>query len=82
MKRDTLAKANELEKQVEYYNQIIHAMTYPWQRFKLCDKTSYIGASKHPYNVEITLNDQDLAKLIENYCRKKVESLNAELEAL
>lgn len=82
MKKEVLERAKEIEQQVKYYNEIAYAMTYPWQRFKLNGKHAYIGATKHPYNIEISLNDHELAKLIEDYCRDRIKKLNKELEEL
>jgi hypothetical protein len=82
MKKETLDKARKIEHQIEQYNEIVHAMTFPWQRFKLWRKRSYIGAAGYNNNTEVTLADPELAKLIEDYCREKIKKLNKELEEL
>jgi hypothetical protein len=82
MKKETLDKAKEIEQQIKYYDEIAYAMTYPWQRFKLTGKHAYIGATKHPYNIEVSLNDKQLAEIIELYCKTKKLDLQKELEEL
>jgi hypothetical protein len=82
MKKETLNKALELERQIEEYNEIIYAMTFPWQKYKLWGRQAYLGAGGHNQNREITLADKELAKLIEDYCRTKVKTLQKELEEL
>lgn len=82
MKKEVLERAKEIEHQIEHYNEIIHAMTFPWQKFKLIGKRAYIGAAKHPYDIEVLLNDKQLAEIIELYCRTKKLDLQKELEEL
>ena len=82
MKKETLDKARELEHQIEYYDQIAYAMSFPYMKFKLRGKQAYIGAAKYPYDIEITLNDKQLAEIIELYCRTKKLDLQKELEEL
>ncbi len=82
MKKETLDKARKLEQQIDTYNEIASAMTFPWQKFKLWGKQAYIGAAGYNHNTEITLSDKELAKLIEDYCRAKVKKLTQELEDL
>lgn len=82
MKKEVLERAKEIEQQIKYYDDIAYAMTYPWQRFKLTGKHAYIGATKHPYNIEVSLNDKQLAEIIELYCKTKKLDLQKELEEL
>ena len=82
MKKETLDRARELEQQIDHYNEIIHAMTFPWQKFKLRGKHAYIGAAKYPQDIEVSLNDKQLAEIIELYCRTKKLDLQKELEEL
>ena len=80
MKRETLDKARELEHQIETYNKIAFAMTFPWQKYRLWNKRIYLSGGN--YGTEINLNDRELAKLIEDYCRAKVKKLTQEMEEL
>lgn len=82
MKKEALERAKEIEQQIEHYNGIIHAMTFPWQKFRLIGKRAYIGAAKHPYDIEVLLSDKPLAEIIELYCRTKKLDLQKELEEL
>jgi hypothetical protein len=82
MKKEALKRAKEIEHQIEHYNEIIHAMTFPWQKFKLIGKCAYIGSRKHPQDIEVLLNDKQLAEIIELYCRTKKLDLQKELEEL
>lgn len=80
MKKETLDKANELEAKIGYYDKIAFICTFPYQRFKLFKKKAYICKSDEMSNVLIT--DDELAKLIADYCDKKRAELRAELESL
>lgn len=80
MKKETIDKANELEAKIGYYDKIAYICTFPYQRFKLFKKKAYICKSDEMSNILIT--DEELAKLIADYCDKKREELRAELEAL
>ena len=82
MKKETLKRANNLEKQIGEYDLIAHAMSYPYQKFGCRGKHAWLGASNYPYSTEITLADRELAKLIEDYCRTKIKTLQQELEEL
>lgn len=82
MKKETLDRARELEKQIEYYDKIAYAMAYPYQKFKLIGKRTYIGASKLPHDIEVLLSDKQLAEIIELYCKTKKLDLQKELEEL
>lgn len=80
MKKETIDKANELEAKIGYYDKIAYICTFPYQSFKLFKKKAYICRSDEMSNILIT--DEELAKLIADYCDKKREELRAELEAL
>ena len=82
MKKEALERAKEIEQQIEHYNEIIHAMTFPFQKFKLIGKHAYIGAAKYPYDIEVVLSDRQLAETIELYCKTKKLDLQKELEEL
>jgi hypothetical protein len=80
--QEILDKANDLEEQIGKYDLIAHAMSYPYQKFGWRGKRTWLGACSYPHSTEIALDDRELAKLIENYCRDKIKSLRAEMEAL
>ena len=80
MKKETIDKANELEAKIGYYDKIAFICSFPYQRFKLFKKKAYICKSDEMSNILIT--DEELAKLIADYCYKKKAELRAELEAL
>ena len=82
MKKETLDRARELGQQIEYYDEIAYAMSFPWQKFKLFRRRAFIGASKYPNDIEITLNDKQLAEIIALYCKTKKLDLQKELEEL
>ena len=82
MNKETLKRAKEIEQQIEQYDQIIHAMTIPWQKFKLVGKRAYIGAVTRPYDIEVILSDKQLAEVIELYCKAKRLDLQKEFEDL
>lgn len=82
MKKETLDKARKLEAQISVYKEIAYAVSFPWQKFKLWRKRAYIGAAGYNNNTEVNLDDKELAKLIADYCREKIEKLNKELEEL
>lgn len=82
MKKEILDKARELEQQIGTYKNIAYAVSFPWQRFRLFRKQAYIGAAGYNNNIEITLADPELAKLIEDYCSEKIKKLSKELEEL
>lgn len=81
MKKEALERAKEIEQQIEHYGKIAYTMSFPWQKFKLFRRHTYIG-SAGSYGTEINLADPELAKLIEDYCRDKIKKLNKELEEL
>lgn len=80
MKKETLEKANELEAKIGHYDKIAYICTFPYQRFKLFKKKAYICNTDEMSNILIA--DEELAKLIADYCDKKRVELRAELEAL
>lgn len=80
MKRETIDRANELEAKIGYYDRIALICSFPYVRFKLFRKKAYICKSDEMSN--IVINDEELSKLIENYCREKIKSLQQELEEL
>lgn len=80
MKKETIDKANELEAQIGRYDKIAFICSFPYQRFRLFKKKAYICKSDEMSNILIT--DEELAKLIVDYCDKKKAELRAELEAL
>lgn len=80
MKKETIDKANELEAKIGRYDRIAFICSFPYQRFKLFKKKAYICKSDEMSN--ILINDEELAKLIADYCDKKRAELRAELEAL
>jgi len=80
MKKETIDKANELEAQIGRYDKIAFICSFPYQRFRLFKKKAYICKSDETSNILIT--DEELAKLIADYCDKKRSELRAELEAL
>jgi len=82
MKKETLDRAKALEQQIKYYDEIAFAMSFPWQKFKLFGRHASIGASRYNNDIEITLNDKQLAEIIELYCRTKKLDLQKELEEL
>ena len=82
MKKEALEKAKELEAQISVYKNIAYAVSFPWQKFKFWNKRAYIGAAGYNHNTEVNLNDKELAKLIEDYCREKIKKLNEEFEEL
>ena len=80
MKKETIDKANELDARIGYYDKIAFICSFPYQRFKLFKKKAYICKSDEMSN--ILIKDEELAKLIADYCDKKRAELRAELEAL
>lgn len=80
MKKETLDQANALEEQIGTYELIAHIMSYPYQRFRLFKKKAYLSSSGGGDSMSI--EDPELAKLVENYCRDKIKLLRAEMEAL
>ena len=80
MKKEIIDKANELEAKIGYYDKIAFICTFTYQRFKLFRKKAYICKSSEMSYVLI--RDEELAKLIADYCDKKKAELRAELEAL
>lgn len=80
MKKETINKANELEAKIGHYDKIAYICSFPYQRFKLFKKKAYICKSDEMSN--ILINDEELAKLIADYCDRKRAELRAELEAL
>lgn len=80
MKKETMDKANELDTRIGYYDRIAFICSFPYQRFKLFKKKAYICKSDEMSN--ILIKDEELAKLIADYCDKKRAELRAELEAL
>ena len=80
MKKEIIDKANELEAKIGHYDKIAFICRFPYQRFKLFRKKAYICKSDEMSN--ILINDEELAKLITDYCDKKRAELRAELEAL
>lgn len=80
MKKETIDKANELDARIGYYDKIAFICSFPYQRFKLFKKKAYICKSNEMSN--ILIKDEELAKLIADYCNKKKAELRAELEAL
>ena len=80
MKKETIDKANELEARIGYYDKIAFICSFSYQRFKLFKKKAYICKSDEMAN--ILIRDEELAKLIADYCDKKRAELRAELEAL
>ena len=80
MKKETIDKANELEAKIRSYNKIASICRFPYIRFRLFKKKAYICKSDE--TTIISINDEELAKLIENYCREKIKALQQEIEEL
>lgn len=80
MKKETLDRANNLEAKIGYYEKIALICTLPYVRFKLFRKKAYICKSDEMSN--ILINDEELCKLIANYCREKIKTLQQEIEEL
>lgn len=80
MKKEIVDRANELEAQMGYYDRIAFICHFPYQRFSLFKRKAYISKSDEMSNVLI--RDEELAKLIEDYCNKKKAELKAEFDAL
>ena len=81
MKKETLDKAKELEDQIGDYQLISYIMSYPYQRYKLFRKKPCIQ-HEGGTSTGVVIIDRELAKLIEDYCRSKVKTLQKELEEL
>ena len=82
MKKEALERAKEIEKQIDQYDQIIHAMTIPRRKFKPIGKRIYISTVTRPYDIGFILSDKQLVELIECYCKAKKLDLRKELEDL
>lgn len=81
MKKETLDRANALEEQIGKYEVIAYITSFPYQKFRLFKRKTYI--SNGGYNgTDAMITDPELAKLIEAYCRDKIKSLRAEMDAL
>lgn len=81
MKKEILERAKELEDQLGDYQLISYIMSYPYQRYKLFQKKPCIQ-HEGGTSTGIVITDRELAKLIEDYCRSKVKTLQKELEEL
>lgn len=82
MNKEILARAKEIEKQIETYNKINVAMSFPYTKFKLFKRHTYIGYAGYNAKMEIILSDPELAKIIADYCKDKISKLNIELERM
>lgn len=82
MKKEILERAKELEDQIGNYQLITYIMSYPCQRYKLFKKKPCIQKADYNTSTGIAITDRELAKLIEDYCRSKVKTLQKELEEL
>lgn len=81
MKKETLDRANALEEQIGKYEVIAYIMSFPYQKFRLFKKKAYMGSGGYN-STDALITDPELAQLIENYCRDKIKSLRAEMDAL
>ena len=81
MKKEILERAKELEDQIGNYQLIAYIMSYPYQRYKLFHRKPCIQCEGGT-STGIVITDLELAKLIEDYCRSKVRTLQKELEEL
>lgn len=81
MKKETLDRANALEEQIGKYEVVAYIMSFPYQKFRLFKKKAYIGNGGYN-STDAAIADPELAKLIENYCKDKIKSLRAEMDAL
>ena len=81
MKQETLDRAKELEEQIGKYEVVAYVTSFPYQKFRLFKKKAYMGNGGYN-STDVTIDDPELAKLIESYCRDKIKSLRAEMEAL
>jgi hypothetical protein len=82
MKKETLNRANELEEQLGHYELLAYFMTYPYQKYRLFKKKPIVCNAGYKSSSEVTISDKELAKLIEDYCRAKIKTLQKELEEL
>ena len=82
MRKDALETANKLAKEIDMYYDLAYYMTFPYQKFKLFRKRTYIGAASYNRNTEIILADKELANLIADYCKEKIKQLNKEIAEL
>ena len=81
MKKEILERAKELEDQIGDYPLISYIMSYPYQRYKFFRKKPCIQ-HEGGTSTGVVITDRELAKLIEDYCRSKVKTLQKELEEL
>lgn len=81
MKKETLDRAKALEEQIGKYEVIAYITSFPYQKFRLFKKKTYIGNGGYN-STDALITDPELATLIENYCRDKIKLLRAEIEAL
>ncbi len=82
MKKDTLVRANEIEQLIDKYQKVSYITTFPYTKFRLFKRRPYISSGGYDSNMEISLSDPELAKLIAGYCRDKVKKLQAEFEEM
>lgn len=82
MKKETLAKAKEIEQLIDKYQKISYITTFPYTKFKLFKRRPYISSAGYSYKMEIDLSDPELTKLIETYCQDKIKKLQAEFEEM
>ena len=82
MRKDALETANKLAQEIDKYSDLAYYMTFPYQKFKLFRRRTYIGAASYSRDAEIILADKELANLIADYCREKINQLSKELEEL
>ncbi len=79
MTYDSYVKANSIYTQIENLKKLRRIANEPYRRFILSKKFLWISTYKEDEAVSC---DKGLAKLIEEYCDKRIAELQEELKAL
>lgn len=79
MTRDVFVKADDIYKKIEDLKGLRRIANRPYKKFRLSKKFLWISDYTED---DIILCDKGLTELIEEYCNKRIDELQKELEAL
>lgn len=77
MTNETYKKAEAIQSKLKDLNQLYHLAYRPWIRF-IKERTWLSDRDRD----EVCLCDEDLAKVIREYCKKRIKELEEELKSL
>ena len=79
MTKDKYDRATEIHKQIKDFQGLRDLCIFPYKRFTLTKRTLWMGTYN---NNTLAICDEGLTEVIRDYCDKRIQELEDELEAL